>query len=106
KQRPLIPVELTLTNVVTLYQTNWNQLTRYQTNVNTLTLTNWETVLVFKTNRFTQPVTNLVQVDLPATRTATFETKAKDAPKDDPATATVASTDGFLLEAARTAKLS
>jgi len=108
----IIPVALTLTNVVTLYETNWNHLTRtnlitrYQTNVNTLTLTNWETVLVFKTNRFTQPVTNLVQVDLPATRAATFETKAKDAPKDDPATATVASTDGFLLEAARTAKLS
>ena len=45
----IIPVELTLTNVVTLYETNWNRLTRtnlitrYQTNVNTLTLTNWET---------------------------------------------------------------
>ena len=106
----VVPVELMLTNVVTLYQTNWNHLTRtnlitrYQTNVNTLTLTNWETVLVFKTNRFTQPVTNLVQVDLPATRTATSETKDNNAPKEDPRTATVASTDGFLLEAERTAK--
>lgn len=106
----IIPVELTLTNVVTLYQTNWNHLTRtnlitrYQTNVNTLTLTNWETVLVFKTNRFTQSVTNLVQVDLSTPRAATFETKDKDAPKDDVTKASVAPTDGFLLEATRTAK--
>jgi len=110
----IIPVELTQTNLVTRYQTNLNLLTRtnlitrYQTNVNTLTLTNWETVLVFKTNRFTQPVTNLVQIDLPTGRTATVETKDKDASKDNITTATVAPTaapiDGFMLEAARTAK--
>ena len=101
------------TNLVTRYQTNLNVLTqtnfitRYQTNVNALTLTNWETVLVFKTNRFTQPVTNLVQVDLSTGRAAAVETKDKGASKDlatASAAPMTAPADGFLLEAARTAK--
>jgi len=106
----MIPVELTLTNLVTRYQTNLNLLTRtnlitrYQTNVNTLTLTNWETVLVFKTNRITQPITNLVQIDVPAGRVATVETTDNGASKDDAAAPTTASTDGLMLEATRTAK--
>lgn len=109
-----IPVELTQTNLVTRYQTNVNVLTRtnfvtrFQTNVNTLTLTNWETVLVFKTNRFTQPVTNLVQVDLPSAGAATVATAEKNEPKGDTAAAVATqpptTTDGFLLEVARTAK--
>ena len=98
--------EVLRTNVFDVYRTNL--ITRYQTNVNTLTLTNWETVLVFKTNRFTQPITNLVQIEVPTSRPATVQSPDKNESKGTIANVTAvpaaAPTDGFLLEAARTAK--
>jgi len=105
-------VNLYRTNLVTRYQTNLNLLTqtnfvtRYQTNVNTLTLTNWEAVLVFRTNWIKRPITNLVQIDMPAERAdATRAARAIESKGNTATTAaSAASTDGPILEAMRTAK--
>jgi len=99
-------VTATLTNTIPVRLTQTNLVTRYQTNVNTLTLTNWETVLVFKTNRFTQPITNLVQIDVPAGKSETTPPADNVEAKGDNTTtaSTAASTDGLLLDAKRTAK--
>jgi hypothetical protein len=83
----LVAVEATWTNVVVGYRTNLNTRTltnrvavnvlrtnfvdRYHTNWTTLNQTNWESVVMFKTNWITQPVTNVVQIDLPARPVAT-----------------------------------
>jgi hypothetical protein len=83
----LIEVEASWTNVVVAHQTNWttrmltnrvavnvlrtNFVDQYHTNWGTLNLTNWETVVMFKTNWITQPVTNVVQIDMPARPVAT-----------------------------------
>ena len=61
----------TRTNLVTLNLVRTNLVDRYHTNWSTLTLTNWETLVLFKTNWVTQPMTNVVQVDLPARPAAT-----------------------------------
>jgi hypothetical protein len=61
------------TNLLVMQLTNQIAITAYRTNVKTLLLTNWETVLVTKTNWITQPVTNFVQVDLPARKAAAVE---------------------------------
>lgn len=63
------------TNLLIMQLTNQIAITAYRTNVKTLVLTNWETVLVTKTNWITQPVTNFVQVDLPARRPGAVETR-------------------------------
>jgi hypothetical protein len=49
-------VNVVKTNFVDLYRTNWQ----------TLNITNFQSVLVMKTNWVTQPVTNLVEIDMPA----------------------------------------
>jgi hypothetical protein len=75
-------VERFWTNVVEVYSTNHvtkvvtnrvavdafhtNFVQAYQTNFKTLHLTNWNSVLVLRTNWVTQPVTNVVDLDLPA----------------------------------------
>jgi hypothetical protein len=62
------------TNLMTDFQTNMvyvnafrtNVQFAYQTNVKVFSLTNWETVLVMKTNWVHRPVTNVVEIELPA----------------------------------------
>jgi hypothetical protein len=96
------------TNVVTAYQTNLNVVTltnlvtRHRTNVNTLSLTNWQTVLMFKTNWITQPVTNLVQLEVPADQAASAPAAGDVESKGDIAAAPPIG--GPILEARRTAK--
>jgi hypothetical protein len=89
------------TNFVSAYQTNWK----------TLDLTNWQTAIVMKTNWVTQPITNVVQVDLPArsvapAATAPVEpTEAKEASIATPSSLPAAAIPGpVVLEAARTAR--
>ena len=61
-----LTVSLTRTNAVWVDVPRTNILLAYRTNWTTLNLTNWSTVLVFKTNWVNRPVTNTVQIDLPA----------------------------------------
>jgi hypothetical protein len=62
-------VEKTLTNFVMAFQTNFARA--FRTNYKNLTLTNWETVLVMKTNWISRPVTNVVEIEMPAAPAAT-----------------------------------
>ncbi len=94
-----ITVDDFLTNYVTAYQTNWK----------TLNLTNWETVLVMKTNWVTQPMTNVVQIDLPASQPAPAEAAAHRPAAEPkrvvPETLPAATTTGPLtLEVTRSAR--
>jgi len=57
---------LHLTNEFAVNLVKTNFVGRYRTNWQTLNFTNFETVLVMKTNWVTQPITNLVELDLPA----------------------------------------
>jgi hypothetical protein len=81
-----VVVDALRTNIVVAYQTNWhtktltnrvavnvlrtNLVQQFETNWSTLNLTNWTTVVMFKTNWIAQPVTNIVQVAVPARPTA------------------------------------
>jgi len=115
-------IEAVRSNVVNLYRTNWtertetrvvpvdlartNFVTRYQTNVQTLTLTNWETVLVMKTNRVTQQMPNVVEIDLPVSRTDAGRT-APDPETSRPTTTAAggaATSEGLVLDTSTTGK--
>jgi len=91
-----IAVNLVNTNIVDLYRTNWQ----------TLNLTNFQTVLVMKTNFVTQPVTNLVEIDLPAKPAAPSSPVSPPvsmAKPERPSTKPIASTsDGPVLEGTKT----
>lgn len=79
----------THTNLVTAYETNL--VRAWQTNLKTLTFTNFETVLVMKTNWVNVPVTNVVEIELPAPKarpvavTTPAPAKVEPAPKTEPA---------------------
>jgi len=86
-----------------------NYVDRCKTNWAALTLTNWETVVLLKTNWVTQPVTNVVQVDLPA-RPAAAPAESSEAA--DPQEAAVETTSppptgwagALAIEASRTSR--
>lgn len=59
-------VQRTMTNHLWVERTRTNWLEASHTNWQTLNLTNWTTVFAFKTNWIIQPLTNVVNVDLPA----------------------------------------
>jgi hypothetical protein len=121
-----VVVDALRTNVVVAYQTNWqtrtltnrvavnalrtNLVQQYQTNWSALTLTNWATVVLFKTNWITQPVTNVVQVAVPARPTAAEAAahavvESKEARAAEAAPTPAATWVGPLaIEAARTSR--
>jgi hypothetical protein len=86
-----IAVNLVKTNFVDGYRTNWQ----------TLNFTNFQTVLVMKTNWVTQPVTNLVELDLPA-NPATSSQVSPAKPERQAAKPTVSVADGPILEGTKT----
>ncbi|HOX55787.1 MAG TPA: hypothetical protein P5205_09195 [Candidatus Paceibacterota bacterium] len=96
------PVTVTLlqTNIVNNYQTNWS----------TLSLTNWETVVLFKTNWLSQPVTNFIQVDMPARAAAAVSAQSEPVPPQAALTEpgfpapSVDWTGPLAIEAARTSR--
>jgi hypothetical protein len=80
-------LQRTLTNVVARYQTNWT------------TVTNLETVMVTKTNWIKQSVTNVVEVNVAASKEETTrpEPKVEILPAESPA-------DVLVLETSKTAR--
>jgi hypothetical protein len=90
-----------LTNDIAVNLVKTNFVERYRTNWQTLNFTNFQTVLVMKTNWVTQPVTNVVQLDLPAKSTASAPAVAakpeRPAFRSSPNTA-----DGPILEGSKT----
>jgi hypothetical protein len=120
-----VVVNAVQTNVVRMFRTNYNSVTvtnlvafdllhtnvveRYQTNWTTLTFTNWKNMLVMKTNWVTQPVTNVVQIDVPARQPAAPAAAVSESAR--PATAnreaplpTAPISNDLSLEASRTAR--
>jgi hypothetical protein len=96
---------LRLTNdfAVNLFKTN--VVDRYRTNWQTLNFTNFQTVLVMKTNWVTQPVTNLVELDLPAKSTPSslpVSSPNSAAKPERPAKPIASATDGPILEGVKT----
>jgi hypothetical protein len=91
-----IAVNLVKTNVVDRYRTNWQ----------TLNFTNFQTVLVMKTNWVTQPVTNLVQLDLPAKSAGSSSPGSSPVstakPERQSATPIASATDSPILEGTKT----
>jgi hypothetical protein len=57
---------LRLTNDIAVNLVKTNFVDRYRTNWQTLSFTNFQSVVVMKTNWVTQPVTNVVEIELPA----------------------------------------
>ena len=126
KETNQVEVAATWTNQVTAYRTNWtswyvtnqvavnlvrtNVVDRYHTNWSTLNLTNWQSVVLFKTNWVAQPVTNLVQIDLPARPVAATPVpdevvEPKSAPEGTVVSASATAWTGPLtIEAVRTAQ--
>jgi hypothetical protein len=96
---------LRLTNdfAVNLFKTN--VVDRYRTNWQTLNFTNFQTVLVMKTNWVTQPVTNLVELDLPAKSTPSsppVSSPNSAAKPERPAKPIASATDVPILEGVKT----
>jgi hypothetical protein len=91
---------LHLTNDVAINLMKTNFVDRYRTNWQTLNFTNFQTVLVMKTNWVTQPVTNEVQLDLPATSTASPPAVAAK-PERPSFRNSPGSADGPILEGAK-----
>lgn len=107
-------VTQTLTNTVNVEVVQTNFAVAYRTNWMTLNLTNWETVVVIRTNWVRRPVTNVVEIEMPASPGAESEAavpKAQMARPEEPksekapaAAVTAAAAGEFMIEAARTAK--
>ena len=68
-------IEMTRTNFVHNYRTNWK----------TLNLTNSQTIVIMKTNWITQPVTNTVEIDLIASQIPAPDSAATASPQPKPA---------------------
>lgn len=122
-------IQQKITNVVDIYRTNLttefrtnvipvdefrtNIQAAYTTNLKTISLTNWETVLVMKTNWVTQPVTNVVEIEMPAPQpgpaaaaAASPSTEPEPAPKPEssPVAAAPAPATGMGFELTHTGK--
>jgi hypothetical protein len=91
---------LRLTNDIAVNLVKTNFVDRYRTNWQTLNFTNFQTVLVMKTNWVTEPVTNVVQLDLPAKSTASPVVAPK--PERQAFKTPLGSADGPILEGAKT----
>jgi len=100
-------VHLFTTNIVTRTETKQvlvdqfrtNIVLAYQTNYKTFHATNFTTVLVLKTNWVQQTVTNVAEVDLPATGRQPAAAVAVAKPESKPAVPS--NSDALVLEAAR-----
>src|SRR5262249_6299621 len=92
---------LQLTNEIAVNLVRTNFVDRYRTNWQTLYFTNFQTVLVMKTNWVTQPVTNVVQLDLPASSTPSSPTVAAK-PDRQVFKTPLGSADGPILEGSKT----
>src|SRR6266481_2160949 len=92
---------LHLTNDIAVNLVKTNLVDRYRTNWQTLNFTNFQTVLVMKTNWVTQPVTNLVQLDLPA-KSAPSSAVVSAKPERQSAKSIANAADGPILEGAKT----
>jgi hypothetical protein len=114
-------VTRTLTNVVDVFATNHlvknltnkfivdlvqtNLVRAYHTNFQALNVTNWTTVLMFKTNWVTQPMTNLVEIDMPAPNPVSSSVP-KNATSEIGASQTLDSTlEPLVIEASKGARL-
>jgi hypothetical protein len=123
KETHWVPIERFRTNFVDAYRTNWtthfltndlsvnavrtNFVKQYRTNWQVLTVTNWQTVIVMRTNWINQPITNVVQIDLPAQPSAAARAVPRPAnPKPSApavgASAAQALSDDPVIEGART----
>jgi hypothetical protein len=89
---------LRLTNDIAVNLVKTNFVDRYRTNWQTLNFTNFQTVLMLKTNGVTQPVTNLVQIDLPATTSPISRDTAAKPEKVGAKSRATSSVDGPVLE--------
>jgi hypothetical protein len=92
---------LRLTNDIAVNLVKTNFVDRYRTNWQTLNFTNFETVLVMKTNWVTQPVTNVVQLDLPAKPAASSPAVAAN-PQRQTFKSSAGAADGPILEGSKT----
>jgi hypothetical protein len=97
-----------LTNVVAVNLLRTNFVDRYHTNWGVVNLTNWETLVMFRTNWITQPVTNVVQIDMPARPVAAAQPASEVLEPKEPSIETASSvpagtwTGPLTIEAART----
>jgi hypothetical protein len=92
---------LRLTNEIAVNLVKTNIVDRFRTNWQTLNFTNFQTVLVMKTNWVTQPVTNVVQLDLPAKSTPSAPVVAAKSERQVFKTP-LGSADGPILEGSKT----
>jgi hypothetical protein len=97
---------LRLTNDIAVNLFKTNVMDRYRTNWQTLNITNFQTVLVMKTNWVTQPVTNMVELDLPAKPAASSAPVSSPVstakPERQSAKPLASAADGPILEGAKT----